>query len=186
MRVATDEKQFCIVITGINPEPWMAPDLSTLRRGGKTVPSATKKEALRSYQMAVKESVLDAYPEQPIPAGESVWLRFFFWRQLELEPVGDAGRMRRRHRVDATNLQKSLEDALQGVLYENDRDVLWPNSFIVEQGPDVMPRIMIVGGHLTADLFASQWTLANELREDAIRNGSRPTPPGNVTVWVQS
>lgn len=177
--------QFCIVIEGINPEPWMAPDLTTLRRGGRTIPAATKKEALRSYQMAVKESVEAAYDDGPITAGTNIWLRFYFWRQLELEPVGDQGRMRRRRRVDATNLQKSLEDALQGVLYENDRDVVWPMSFIIAQDHDVTPRIVIAGGHLTMEMCTRELSVARSLKEDAIRYGQRPTPPGNVTVWLQ-
>jgi len=123
----------------INPEPWTAPNVSVGRRGGKPFPMVYKNEALRAYQQAVKELV-----SEPINGKYEgrIDLRFYFWRQLPDYTTDDEVRARKHH-ADATNLQKALEDALQGSLFANDRDVAHVESWIMEQGRDVEPMIAI-------------------------------------------
>ena len=124
----------------LNPEPWTAPSISVGRKGGKPFPMVYKNEALRSYQQAVKEMLSghahNGHHEGPLD------LRFFFWRQLPDYTTDDEVRARKHH-ADATNLQKALEDALQGVLFKNDRDVRHIETWVMAQGKDVAPLIVI-------------------------------------------
>lgn len=128
-------------ISGINPEPWTAPEVSIGRKGGKVYPAVYKTETLRAYQEAIKDSLSDI-EDHVIDDGEPFALHFWFWRQLPDYDLGD-GRRSRRHIADATNLQKALEDALQGVLFKNDRWCLDVRSTMVEQGHETVPGIVI-------------------------------------------
>lgn len=124
-----------MLIEGINPEPWTAPEIGRGR--------VFKKETLRTYQNAVKECIESEF-EGCVPAfdkGVRLAEKFYFWRQLDMAEIG--GRNRRRKEADATNMQKALEDALQGVVFPNDRAVIDVQSRIVEVGVDVEPRILI-------------------------------------------
>lgn len=124
---------FCI---GINPEQWRVGPLSVGRRGGKLYPIAGRDQQLAAYQEAVREELGDRFELLTGP----MRIRFYFWRQTEA--YEREGKKLRRNEVDATNLQKALEDALQGVLFENDRDTRDIRSVIVEQGQDVIGKIL--------------------------------------------
>jgi hypothetical protein len=118
----------CFVIYELNPQPWSAS-------------MHVKRGPLLAYQQALKEE-LAAQGATLWPVGASISLRLQFWRQLESEIDYD----RRRHVMkyaDATNLQKATEDALQGVLFGNDRYVKEILSRIEEQGVDVKPKVII-------------------------------------------
>jgi Holliday junction resolvase RusA-like endonuclease len=126
------------LVEGINPEPW------AISTGNKKVFSP---ESLRSYKKAMFELSRDALLTRghmlPIfPQGASVQLSLAFWRQLDSASVG-GGKTVHRNRADATNLLKATEDALQGVLYANDRDNLDVQSTIIDVGPEVEPAILI-------------------------------------------
>lgn len=122
-----------ITLPNLNPVPWTAPAVNYSMR------QVYKAAELSAYQNAVKEQ---------LGATETPWLEgalrihFWFWRRLDLGTVVTT-RRRRGHDSDATNMQKALEDALQGVLFPNDRDTRSITSEIVEQGPDVDPGIII-------------------------------------------
>lgn len=126
-------KVFCI--TGINPEPWTAP---LFTRTGQ----AYSESQLRAYKEALASTFKMKYPEVE-PTEDIYEITFLFWREMADYEIGD-GRKSRRNRADATNLQKSTEDALQGILYHNDRDCQIIHSYIVEQGPDVRSAIVVV------------------------------------------
>lgn len=130
-----------VFMLAINPEPWTAPSVAVGRRNGKPFPQVYKSEALRSYQEAVKELVTPTMNRHEMFEGR-IDLRFFFWRQLPDYVTDDEVRAR-KHYADATNMQKALEDALQGVVFKNDRDVAHVESWIMEQGKDVEPRVVI-------------------------------------------
>jgi hypothetical protein len=68
-------------------------------------------------------------------------LELYFWRQVNT--YDDDGRRRVGGYADATNLQKATEDALEGRLYANDRQVVQVRSTVVGQGAAVEPRILI-------------------------------------------
>jgi Holliday junction resolvase RusA-like endonuclease len=127
-------------VAGINPEPWQAPGVGTSRRGGKVVPVTFKSEALKSYQQDVKEALAEKYGAIEKATGPMT-LGFYLWRQLTVYE-GD-NRKVHRNRADATNMQKALEDALQGVLFANDREVRFVQTYIVEQTAETRPFIAI-------------------------------------------
>ena len=132
-----------ILALDLNPLPWTSGSVAVGRKGGKMRGSIYKDESLETYQQAVKGEIerMDLSAQEIPP---SPWkLTFYFWRELEAGKTA-AGSHRRGHQSDATNMQKALEDALQGTLIGNDRDVSDIRSVIVAQGPDVTPGIVIV------------------------------------------
>jgi Holliday junction resolvase RusA-like endonuclease len=114
----------------MNPEPWAVGPVGVGRKGGKIWAYIGRNQGLHSYQQAVKEEL-----EGSEKLDGSIHLQFFFWRQVIAA--------QRENYADTTNLQKALEDALQEVLYANDRTVLHTESIIMAQGPDVIGRILI-------------------------------------------
>jgi hypothetical protein len=84
-----------------------------------------RNQQLHMYQQAVKDEMKRLYPDA-VELPPYYELDFWFWRNTE-----------RGNIADATNLQKATEDALQGVLLSNDRQVVRVASTVVAQGPDV-------------------------------------------------
>jgi hypothetical protein len=125
-------------VVPVNPEPWAVGPLGVGRKNGGLYPYMGQNSQLAAFKQAVKESLENV---ASLPVGE-YQLKFFFWRRLD-DYETQSGKRHRKHVVDATNLQKATEDALQGVLIDNDRDVKDIRSVIVEQGADVTPRIVI-------------------------------------------
>jgi Holliday junction resolvase RusA-like endonuclease len=126
-------------VLDLNPEPWAIGPLSVGRaKGGKVFPSVGRNTQLYHYQMAVKEAL--GTPD--IFFESKVELRFFFWRRRDEYNTPQA-RTHRKHEADLTNLQKATEDALQGVLFKNDKDVNDVHSVMVKQGPDVDSYVVI-------------------------------------------
>lgn len=130
----TQKKVFWV--TGVNPQPWSVPRGN--RFGGRPV----KSDVLHTYQQAVKEQIQGVWEFGPFDSDVPIALSFAFWRQIENEQDA-SGRWHRGKIADATNLQKALEDALQGVLFTNDRYVADVRSRIIEQSPFVEPRVGI-------------------------------------------
>lgn len=118
----------------VNPEPWSIGEMGVGRRGKKVYPYMSPSKQLEAYQNAVKEE-LDARDLPDILEGEYD-LKFFFWRRLD-EYQLPSGRMSYRHVVDATNMQKALEDAIQKRLISNDRYVRRVSSEIAAQNRQV-------------------------------------------------
>lgn len=122
----------------LNPEPWAIGSLGLGKRNGKMFPTMSPNPQLAAFKAAVAEEMAGV---AKLPEGEYV-LEFFFWRVLDDYETA-SGRRHRKHQADATNLQKATEDALQDVLIDNDRNVQYVTSTIVEQGPNVKPCIVI-------------------------------------------
>jgi hypothetical protein len=128
-----------ILFEGLNPEPWKAPDVFRGR--------GVKNADLRAYQMAVQELLGSEFSRcgmnaPAFPKGQNLDVCFWFWRHLASYKT-KTGRNSMARRADATNMQKSTEDALQGILFDNDRDNRSVCSHWVEQGPDVEPAVLI-------------------------------------------
>lgn len=121
----------------INPEPWAVGPVGYSRRGGKMSAYVGRNQQLDAY----KEAVREVLGEQTLAVGLHT-LHLFFWRN-RAEYTTPQARTHRKHEADLTNLQKATEDALQGVLFGNDRDVREVHSYLVEQGPEVTPQIII-------------------------------------------
>lgn len=134
------------LVEGLNPEPWTASLASVGQKDGKKFVQFYKPEPLRLYQESFKEMFVEQNPHAEMRPGE-LCLLFYFWRQLTLNEIFE-GKNRRSHVADATNLQKSTEDALQGILYKNDSLVRSVQSRIIEQNRDTTSRILIgIGGY---------------------------------------
>ena len=118
------------IIRGINPVPWKAPSVGWINVRGKRIPKLYAHAEMVTYKEAVKEALAGS---QMLDAAE-LHLRFYFFRH--------AG-TKHDHVADATNLQKATEDALQGVLFPNDRAVRRVESWIVAQGAEVSPLIVV-------------------------------------------
>lgn len=128
------------LVTGINPEPWVASEANVGKKGGKSFVHFHKPSQLRNYQEALAEEFPSQNPTAVLMEGD-LQVTFCFWRRLEVGELD--GRKRRAHIADATNLLKATEDALQGILYKNDRNNRSVTSVIVAQGPEVEPAILI-------------------------------------------
>lgn len=136
---------FQMLLDGLNPEPWTAGDLSTMRKGGRVIPITLPNGNLRSYKETVKEMVGSALEELGIatpvfPKDTPLMVHFYYWRQWQEFTI--IGRKARRKHSDTSNMTKALEDALQGLIYHNDSKNVVAFGHTVESGPDVDPKIL--------------------------------------------
>lgn len=125
-------------VLDLNPEPWAIGPVGYARRNGKMSAYVGRNQQLDAYKQAVAEEVGDGHE---LIEGR-VKLRFYFWRN-RADYTTPQARSARKNEADATNMQKATEDALQGVLFKNDKDVNDVRSVVVEQGPNVKGRIVI-------------------------------------------
>lgn len=131
------EEQWFVI--PVNPYPWKVPPFTPARVGKKLIVKAGRDEGLHSYKQAVKE-VLLSQPYEKIEG--SVELDFWFYRNIP-EYTSHQGRRARKHEADTTNLQKATEDALQGILFDNDKDVIKISSMRVEQSPNAKSLVVL-------------------------------------------
>jgi len=131
----------------INPQPWQIGPLSVGRgKGGSFFPRVGRAEEMVVYQQALAEELGNAYPElldaeaEPFEHGE-VHLELYFSRQIV--EYTTSRRRSQDHICDLTNLFKSTEDALQGILYTNDRQVTSQKAGIISQQFAVVPLVII-------------------------------------------
>jgi Holliday junction resolvase RusA-like endonuclease len=167
-----------VYIEGINPEPWEAPGTAIgWGKGRKPYVQSVKSGRLEAYQLAIKECVEAAYPELLFPRGVPLRIQFFFTRQLDVYQSTATGRTASRNVADATNMQKATEDALQGILLDNDRWVKTIESVILDEGPDVTPSIVIIVRPGVDDRLDGFKAI-----RDTLAAQQRPIPPGNVYI----
>lgn len=149
-------------VLAVNPEPWRIGPAGVARKSGKLIPYVGRDQQLAAYKAAVAESI------QPIRFFEGkVELEFFFWRHRATYETQQA-RTHRKHEADITNMQKATEDALQGILFKNDKDTNHVESHIVAQGPNVTGKIVIridENPDPRIDLPEHIWALVNALDE---------------------
>lgn len=139
----------------IQPEPWRTPPHGVGRKGGKLFVTSGSDEQLVAYQEAVRDLMRIHYEAparesmQALAGGKPIKLTFYYFRQLG----------KGIQAADATNLNKALEDALQGVLYENDKAVNDVRGVIVEQSTEVLNPAAIVhleSGHIVPGIAADE------------------------------
>jgi len=115
-----------IVIRGVNPEPWAIGTVNCYGKGRGTISPNLK---MLNYQNAIREELTDRLDSGGAVAFRSVWaldLYIYYFRSTE-----------RGQPADVTNLNKSTEDALQGILFENDRVNRRVSGEIIAQGRHV-------------------------------------------------
>lgn len=154
----------------IQPEPWRIPPMSPGRKGGKLYVATGADEQLATYQAAVRdlmEPIVHDLALVPTDVGR-LQLTIFYWRQIT----------KGVHEADATNLNKALEDALQGVLYDNDRRVGRITGDIVQQDENVTePRIAILAREYTP---VWQYAIPEHVKEILDRG---PAPAESDMTW---
>jgi len=123
----------------LNPEPWAIGPVGYRRSGGKMSAYVGRNAQLDAYKEAVREEIGPG--PHPVIEGK-VKLVLLFWRN-RAEYKTAQSRTHRKHEADLTNMVKATEDALQGLLFVNDRDNNEIQAGIIEQGPDVNPCIII-------------------------------------------
>lgn len=125
----------------VNPQPWTTPPFYPARAGGKMIVKAGRNESNEVFKQAVKEELL----RQGATMLTGKWNRVTlgFWRRRE-QYKDSIGRTRTKNWADATNMQKLTEDALQGILFENDRDNFEITSRIVQQDITTTPGVLIL------------------------------------------
>lgn len=150
-------------IPGINPEPWaIGPITSRKMIGGKRgAPFVGPNEGLQTYQNALRVEFQNMELPPVMIDGPSE-IEFYFWRRLDSYEFSD-GSKHQRHIADTTNLIKAAEDALQGILFPNDRLNVVVHGQIVEQSPSTNPGLLILhrahDGSWPGDVFfnGSKW-----------------------------
>lgn len=110
--------------------------MSVGRGKGGYFPKVGPNLQLQTYQNALKKSLEDNYPGIEMITHE-VELKFYFWRILEEWENLQSGRTNHDHDADTTNLQKGTEDALQGLLIKNDKQVKACSGVIIHQGSEL-------------------------------------------------
>lgn len=140
----------------LNPEPWA---IGTAHARG-----ISPNPGLVSYQKAVKGELEG---EQMLPPNMRR-LTFYFYRRID-KYLDAADHRRSRNAADATNLQKGLEDALQGVLFENDREIRDIRSVILQQDASVDPPFIIIHAELTTAALPGVHEIPSEVLELALK-----------------
>lgn len=166
-----------LLLEGINPEPWAAPDIFRGR--------GVKNADLRAFQNAVNELVsLELHRREmrvPVfPKATPLVVCFGFWRQ-QATSRSSSGRNVRSRAADATNMQKATEDALQKLIFDNDRHNLTVASHVIEQGDEVEPAVLVfIEPTLTCLRIPSAFECA-AWREE----GQKELRSGKSTVWIK-
>lgn len=166
-------------ILSINPEPWATGPLginAKLRR-----PYMGRNQQLDAYKEAVREELNLKYPNTD-QILEPIEIMFLFWRE-RARYTSPTGKLVTKNEVDTTNMQKATEDALQGLLFPNDKNVRDVHSILVDQGPHVRGKIAIRlrpwpgfdSSVIPQDVFAQ---LSGDPMLDEADNPMRPYTPG--------
>lgn len=130
------------LIEGINPEPWEPPESAIGRRAGKPYIQHYSPEKYKNFTEAVRSAFSQEYPDFVPIDGEVLDVRFFLWREQSVFET-PTGRKSQANIADATNMQKAIEDALQGLLYVNDRDNHRVSCEIMSQDKETEPAILV-------------------------------------------
>jgi Holliday junction resolvase RusA-like endonuclease len=165
-------------ILDINPEPWRVGPVGVARRNGKLSGYVGRDQQLAAYEDAVREAIGTGHT---LIEGK-VRLVMFFWRRRDDYETPQA-RHHRKHDADVTNLIKATEDALQGVLFKNDKDTNDIRGVLVEQGSNVTPRI-VIGIEPSPEIPDAAIYLPDDIWIEMSLRDSRPdVPSGDRLSW---
>lgn len=164
----------------INPEPWAVGPLGVGRKGGKHYPYMGPNLKLKSFQEEVKAWFEGRRVRQ---FDEEVTLRFYFWRRLD-RYRNPSGREVLAHASDATNMQKSTEDALQGILFKNDSQVKYVASAVMEQNEHTKPGVgILIMPHHDYEVYTPGNLSTERMNQDLVRPvETNAWPPGNASM----
>lgn len=140
----------------INPEPWAIGNAFVARGKGKAHAAIAPNKTLKAYQEAVRAELL---ARGATMVDGPYMLTFWFWRE-NVTYTDAGGRKRTRNSPDLTNMVKATEDALQGIVIDNDSHVVATHQYVVERGRDVDPMIVVEVEQATEDGWADTLTPA--------------------------
>lgn len=152
----------------LNPEPWAIGE-AFARRGGARGAGISPNRKLVSFQRAVQDVFAVDYPDTR-PTREPVRIRFFFSRAIEKLNYGGKKNASASY-ADTTNLQKGLEDALQGILFENDNQVVSVESWMMNQNQNIDTFVIIV--------LEKNFTMPWEFVSSALQRQPKELPTDN-------
>ncbi|AOE44559.1 resolvase [Gordonia phage Jumbo] len=124
----------------VNPLPWKVPPAGAVRKGKKSFVSFGQDAEGASFKDAVREEIVSqgAYMMEPAYA-----LDIITWRRRD-QYKDKRNYTRTKNRVDSTNMQKLVEDALTGVCFHDDVDNLKVGIHQAEQSITTVPMIILV------------------------------------------
>lgn len=132
----------------LNPEQWAVGPLSVGRKNGKPFPIMGRNQQLHHYQEAVKSELrrqrAEMVPLDPTSLNDAYELVFVFHQVLE-SWTSTSGRKSSDKEADLTNLVKATEDAIQGVLIENDRAVRKHTNFVERSSVEGTTPYVVIG-----------------------------------------
>lgn len=107
----------------VNPQPWAVGTFSAVRnkQTGKMITKPSPDMTLVTYQNSIREML---EMQGAVMREGKYALRFTFSRQLDKYVKTTGKGTATRNQADGTNMMKATEDALQGVIIGNDRDVV--------------------------------------------------------------
>lgn len=126
----------------LQPEPWAMGNLSVGRNkaSGKIIPIVSANPTVAAYEQAIASELERFGAQLTLPLYS---IRFTFSRQL-ISYTKLEGGTASRNQADVTNMQKATEDALQGVIIGNDRDVIRTESRMAgPQTAETEPWVLI-------------------------------------------
>lgn len=166
----------------VNPEPWRIGPLGTKRAGKRVVPIVGRDTQGFAYKASIIEEITPKLDPLWTPHQGRFVLEFLFWRNRADYETPQA-RTHRKHEADVTNMQKLTEDALQGILFKNDKDTASITSSVVAQGPDV-PGLVVIGfTPLPEDFVASFSWVPAEVQKEIIAGLSAKVDPLDSNAW---
>ncbi|WKW85502.1 rusA-like resolvase [Rhodococcus phage Reynauld] len=129
-----------LYVIPVNPEPWKMPPLS-VARAKKPYVQVGRDDASHAYQEAIRAHLRNVGAEKV--DGEFHRVHFLFSRRRERYQT-QTGRNMTRSVADATNMQKLTEDALQDILFKNDKNNRWVTSQTIAQDTECDGFIVIM------------------------------------------
>jgi hypothetical protein len=145
-------------VLDVNPQPWAVGPLSVGRgRGGKYFPQMGQNQQLATYQDALRATLAHRYPNlAEFESGalslfgkREVELGLYFFQKQEQAEKPDARTSTGTRTVtsslaDLTNMVKAAEDAVAGILFDNDIQVRAHRNVTVEHGIAVPEGIVVI------------------------------------------
>lgn len=159
-------------VLGVNPRPWAVGPLSSGRNAtGKVFSTMGRNQELHAYEAALAATLLLEYPylrefvdakllkkfpdlrryvagdpakakDRSLWAGAEVELTFHFWQKLETAEI--SGKKITDKVADLTNMVKAAEDAVQGLLLNNDTQVRAQRNVIYQRDEQVPEGIVVI------------------------------------------
>src|SRR5690349_14137554 len=129
MTWATEMQWF---VLPINPEAWRVPPMTAARGKGRGIyVKAGRDQQLYNYQESVREELRRQRAELFLLSNEydGYELVFYFHHVLE-QYQSMKGRTVQDKEADLTNLVKATEDALQGIVIDNDKNVVKQTNYL--------------------------------------------------------